>query len=172
MLQKLVLQNSTSCVQTQLVPCDKKGREYTEDDETWVDNPRDLVGKDLHCVLKIHSARGVPSRFTVSCDVELCVLLSARFHECNLQTCLEQYVALGIARNQSRVRQDACMINDSIVSLSVCGPPSRCTWRTRAAQSPSTAPQIRTGTSPISSTSHLSRPRQAEFFVLLQQGAP
>ena len=50
----------------QIVPCNKKGKEYTENDDIWVDNPAELIGKDLHFNAKILSARGIPSRFTVS----------------------------------------------------------------------------------------------------------
>ena len=50
----------------QIVPCNKKGKEYTENDDIWVDNPKDMVGKDLYFMSKILSARGIPSRFTVS----------------------------------------------------------------------------------------------------------
>ena len=50
----------------QIIPCNLQGKEYIEEDDSWVDNPRDLVGKPLNFIVKIHSARGLPSRFTVS----------------------------------------------------------------------------------------------------------
>ena len=42
------------------------GKEYTEKDDVWVDDPSELVGKDLHFVFKIPSARGLPAKYTVS----------------------------------------------------------------------------------------------------------
>ena len=49
----------------EIVPCNAKGKEYTENDDQWVDNPSDMEGKELNFNVKIESARGLPSRFTV-----------------------------------------------------------------------------------------------------------
>ncbi|KAK2143188.1 hypothetical protein LSH36_870g00010 [Paralvinella palmiformis] len=46
------------------VPCDKKGKEFTEKDDVWLENPQDIEGKSLHFVVKIVSARGLPNRYT------------------------------------------------------------------------------------------------------------
>ncbi|XP_046565118.1 LOW QUALITY PROTEIN: kinesin-like protein KIF28P [Haliotis rubra] len=43
-------------------PCDKKGKPLKED--TYVDNPLELKGKDLSFNLQINSARGLPNKFT------------------------------------------------------------------------------------------------------------
>ena len=49
----------------EIVPCNKKGKEYTEKDDVWVDSPEELVGKDVHFLVKVLGARGLPNRFTV-----------------------------------------------------------------------------------------------------------
>ncbi|XP_050405632.1 kinesin-like protein KIF28P isoform X1 [Patella vulgata] len=48
----------------ELIPCDKKGKEYTENDDVFVNSPDELKGKDVNFVVKILSARGLPSQFT------------------------------------------------------------------------------------------------------------
>lgn len=50
----------------EIVPCSSKGKDYAEKDDMWVDNPDELLGKELNFNVKIESARGLPSRFTVS----------------------------------------------------------------------------------------------------------
>ena len=60
------------------VPCDAKGKEFTEKDDKFVENPDSLVGRDIDFKIKIVNARGLPNRFTVSilkgidyCPVEI-----------------------------------------------------------------------------------------------------
>ncbi|WAR06090.1 KIF28-like protein [Mya arenaria] len=45
-------------------PCDAKGKEYTEKDDKFVDDPSKLVGKAIDFKIKIVNARGLPNRFT------------------------------------------------------------------------------------------------------------
>ena len=52
--------------QLEVAPCNKKGREYTEADDKFVDSPDELVGKDVHFVFKIVNCRGLPNKYTVS----------------------------------------------------------------------------------------------------------
>ena len=52
--------------QVMVVPCDAKGKEYTDKDDKFVENPDDLVGKAIDFKVKIINARGLPNRFTVS----------------------------------------------------------------------------------------------------------
>ncbi|ESO96408.1 hypothetical protein LOTGIDRAFT_115884, partial [Lottia gigantea] len=47
-----------------VIPCDKKGKEYSEEDDMFVNSPEELLGKDINFVVKIDSARGLPSQFT------------------------------------------------------------------------------------------------------------
>lgn len=53
-------------LQIEVVPCTPQGKEYTEHDDMFVDNPNELIGKDLHFMVKILGCRGLPSRFNVS----------------------------------------------------------------------------------------------------------
>ncbi|KAL8616438.1 hypothetical protein ACOMHN_041041 [Nucella lapillus] len=48
----------------EIIPCDEKGKEYTDADDVFVEDPEQLRGKNLHFVVKIVSARGLPNRFT------------------------------------------------------------------------------------------------------------
>ena len=50
----------------EIVPCTAKGKDYKETDDVWVDNPEDLIGGELYFNVKLNSARGLPSRYTVS----------------------------------------------------------------------------------------------------------
>ncbi|CAH1773103.1 unnamed protein product [Owenia fusiformis] len=45
-------------------PCDKKGKEYTEADDIFVDDPKALVGRDVYFNVKITKALGLPKKFT------------------------------------------------------------------------------------------------------------
>ena len=49
----------------EVAPCDSKGREYSESDDMFVDTPEDLVGKDVHFVVKVVNCRGLPNKYTV-----------------------------------------------------------------------------------------------------------
>ncbi|CAD5119498.1 DgyrCDS8102 [Dimorphilus gyrociliatus] len=55
--------NEIGKINIELLPCNKKGKVLTDKDDIWVDKPEDLIGKDLHFIFKILSARGLPSRF-------------------------------------------------------------------------------------------------------------
>lgn len=48
----------------EVVPCDPSGREYTEQDDMFKDSPDELVGSDLHFIVKLISARGLNARYT------------------------------------------------------------------------------------------------------------
>ena len=59
---------SVSCPQIEVIPCDDKGKEYTEADNMFCESSQELNGKNVSFVFKIVSARGLPDRFTVSID--------------------------------------------------------------------------------------------------------
>ena len=50
----------------EIIPCNNKGKEYTEADDKFVDSPQQLIGQEIHFLLKILSARGLPNKYTVS----------------------------------------------------------------------------------------------------------
>ncbi|KAL4229280.1 hypothetical protein ACF0H5_012320 [Mactra antiquata] len=45
-------------------PCDPKGKEYTEKDDKFVENPDELMGKNIDFKIKLVNIRGLPNRFT------------------------------------------------------------------------------------------------------------
>lgn len=47
-------------------PCDKKGKEFTDSDDQFVEDPKQLIGRNLSYMVKIVSARGLPNKYTVS----------------------------------------------------------------------------------------------------------
>ncbi|GFS78922.1 kinesin-like protein KIF28P [Nephila pilipes] len=47
----------------EVIPCTPQGKEYTEHDDMFVDNPNELIGKDLHFMVNLLGCRGLPSRF-------------------------------------------------------------------------------------------------------------
>ncbi|RWS30831.1 kinesin-like protein KIF28P [Leptotrombidium deliense] len=51
-------------INIEIVPCSHNGREFAELDDIFVDSPSELIGKDMHFVIKINNCRGLPSRFT------------------------------------------------------------------------------------------------------------
>ncbi|KAI1292656.1 Kinesin-like protein KIF28P [Halotydeus destructor] len=48
----------------EMVPCNGQGQEYDETDDVYVDSPSELIGKEVHFVVKVTAARGLPARFT------------------------------------------------------------------------------------------------------------
>ncbi|CAN8014787.1 unnamed protein product, partial [Ixodes persulcatus] len=48
----------------EMIPCSETGREYSEEDNVFLDSPGDLVGRDLHFVVRIVHCRAIPERFT------------------------------------------------------------------------------------------------------------
>lgn len=48
----------------EVVPLNEKGKEITEDDDIFIDDPRQLEGKKLDFVVRIQSAKGIPKRYT------------------------------------------------------------------------------------------------------------
>ena len=55
---------TSSFFQIEVAPCNKKGKEYTEKDDKFVDSPDELIGKDLHFLFKIVNCRGLPNKYT------------------------------------------------------------------------------------------------------------
>ncbi|XP_022692780.1 kinesin-like protein KIF28P isoform X3 [Varroa jacobsoni] len=51
-------------VETELVPCNDYGDEYTEEDNVFIDNPSELVGKNLSFLVKIHCCKNLPKGYT------------------------------------------------------------------------------------------------------------
>ena len=51
--------------QVEIIPCDKSGKDFTENDDVFVEQPMDLVGKEINFKVKVTSARGLPKKFTV-----------------------------------------------------------------------------------------------------------
>ena len=66
MICKKVNQISFLTFQIGIYPCDPKGKEYTEKDNKFVENPEELMDKKFDFKVKIVNARGLPNRFTVS----------------------------------------------------------------------------------------------------------
>jgi hypothetical protein len=50
----------------EVVPCSEDGKEYSEKDDVFVENPQDLLGKNIVFSVKVMNARGLPNKFTVS----------------------------------------------------------------------------------------------------------
>lgn len=48
----------------ELVPCDAKGKEFTEADDKFVDSPSDLVGMSFNFKVKIINCRGLPNKYS------------------------------------------------------------------------------------------------------------
>ncbi|KAK3595061.1 hypothetical protein CHS0354_043156 [Potamilus streckersoni] len=48
----------------EMLPCDAKGKVIVDQDNVFVENPNELVGKDINFKLKITSARGLPAKFS------------------------------------------------------------------------------------------------------------
>lgn len=50
----------------EIIPCDDKGKELTEADDVFVDDPKDLISRCVNFVIKIKTVTGVPNRFKVT----------------------------------------------------------------------------------------------------------
>lgn len=59
--------NEIGLLNVEVVPCSPEGKEYTEQDDMFVDTPDELVGRNISFVVKILSARGVPNRYVDIC---------------------------------------------------------------------------------------------------------
>lgn len=46
-------------------PCDAKGKEYTDKDDKFVEDPNKLLDKNIDFKIKLVNARGLPNKFTV-----------------------------------------------------------------------------------------------------------
>ena len=57
----------------EIIPCNEKGKEFTEADDVFVEDPESLKGKTISFVVKIVSARGLPNKFTVSAWIDLSI---------------------------------------------------------------------------------------------------
>ena len=67
-------------VKIEVAPCNKKGREYTEKDDKFVDSPDELIGKDVHFLFKIINCRGLPNKYTdVYCKYKVYLDEKVRF---------------------------------------------------------------------------------------------
>ncbi|XP_059144638.1 kinesin-like protein KIF28P isoform X3 [Physella acuta] len=48
----------------EVIPCDPKGKEFTDKDDVYLEDTQQLIDKPVNFVFKIISARGLPSHFT------------------------------------------------------------------------------------------------------------
>lgn len=56
----------------EVVPLNDSGKEITEDDDIFIDDPKQLEGRKLHFVVRVRSAMGIPKRYTdVFCQYSL-----------------------------------------------------------------------------------------------------
>jgi len=59
-------------INVDIIPCSAEGREFSEEDDVYVDAPSELIGKNIHFVVKIHGCRGLPPKFTdIYCTYKL-----------------------------------------------------------------------------------------------------
>lgn len=61
--------------QVEIIPCSDKGKEFTDADDVFVEDPEQLRGKNVSFVVNIVSARGLPNKFTVSAGVGIHTVL-------------------------------------------------------------------------------------------------
>ncbi|KAF8782896.1 Kinesin-like protein KIF28P like protein [Argiope bruennichi] len=55
-------------INVEVCPCSDDGKEYTEQDDQFVESPNELIGRNLYFIIRINGCRGIPSRFTdVNC---------------------------------------------------------------------------------------------------------
>ncbi|KAG8190882.1 hypothetical protein JTE90_010307 [Oedothorax gibbosus] len=55
-------------INVEVVPCSDDSKEYTEQDDMFVESPAELLGRNMHFIVRINGCRGIPSRFTdVNC---------------------------------------------------------------------------------------------------------
>jgi len=78
----------------EVVPLNDKGKEITEDDDIFIDDPKQLEGKKLDFVVRIQSAKGVPKRYTdiyckysmyLEVDIKTAVISGTRNPEFNFE---------------------------------------------------------------------------------------
>ncbi|UYV67471.1 hypothetical protein LAZ67_5000734 [Cordylochernes scorpioides] len=51
-------------INVEVVPCSPQGAEFSETDDMFVDTPTEMIGTDLHLVVKITNCLGLPPKFT------------------------------------------------------------------------------------------------------------
>ncbi|XP_064643927.1 kinesin-like protein KIF28 isoform X2 [Lineus longissimus] len=56
--------NEVGLLNVEVIPCDAKGKEYTEQDDVFLEDPLELIGTDCNFVVKLNSARGLPNKYT------------------------------------------------------------------------------------------------------------
>lgn len=63
----------------EVVPLRQDGKEITENDDIFIDNPNNMIGKKLEFVVKVVNARGIPKKYTdVYCKYSL---FSSELHQ-------------------------------------------------------------------------------------------
>lgn len=58
-------------INLELIPCTAQGKEFDENDDAFLDSPSEMIGKELHFVVKINNCRGLPARYTVCSETPL-----------------------------------------------------------------------------------------------------
>lgn len=53
-------------LEVEIAPCDGQGREFSQSDDVFVDNPQQLRGRNVFYRLRIGAARGLPAQYTVT----------------------------------------------------------------------------------------------------------
>nr|XP_040578221.1 kinesin-like protein KIF28P isoform X1 [Lepeophtheirus salmonis]XP_040578231.1 kinesin-like protein KIF28P isoform X1 [Lepeophtheirus salmonis]XP_040578235.1 kinesin-like protein KIF28P isoform X1 [Lepeophtheirus salmonis] len=55
--------NKIGIMNIEVAPCDSNGKEYSEDDDKFVDSPEELIGKEINFLFKIINCRGLPNKY-------------------------------------------------------------------------------------------------------------
>jgi kinesin family member 1 len=53
-------------LEVEIIPCDAEGREFSENDDIFVDNPQQLRGRNVYYNFKILGCRGLPNKYAVN----------------------------------------------------------------------------------------------------------
>ncbi|CAN7981237.1 unnamed protein product, partial [Ixodes pacificus] len=103
----------------EMVPCSETGREYSEEDNVFLDSPGDLVGRDLHFVVRIVHCRAIPERFTV----DWCCQKFSEKHELSTEDILSRHVELEYILSEVSNGNSSLVehLSDSYVAISVWG---------------------------------------------------
>ncbi|GAB6032098.1 hypothetical protein CHUAL_010462 [Chamberlinius hualienensis] len=56
--------NEVGTMNLEIDPCSKDGIEYTVNDDKFVEKPEELIGQTLYFLVRIHSVKGLPNRYT------------------------------------------------------------------------------------------------------------
>ncbi|XP_011668890.1 kinesin-like protein KIF28P isoform X2 [Strongylocentrotus purpuratus] len=106
----------------EIIPCDDKGKELTEADDVFVDDPKDLISRCVNFVIKIKTVTGVPNRFKdIYCNYKMYLESEENKTDCKDSAGMSDFAFRKFYNFQVATSQLVDYLQNGMLTISVWG---------------------------------------------------